>query len=114
MFEIEIKNLKTKAKIGITQKERQQYQTLLVTLRFKYKIMKTSQLNDLGYLKNYSEIIRFLNLFIKNSKYKSLEKLVHESSQVLQKEFNLKKLFISINKVDVARNYKCESISVSK
>ena len=54
MFEIEIKNLKTKAKIGITQKERQQYQTLLVTLRFKYKIMKTSQLNDLGYLKNYS------------------------------------------------------------
>ena len=40
MFEVEIKNLKTKAKIGISSKERTKFQTLLITCRFKYSIIK--------------------------------------------------------------------------
>ena len=50
MFEVEIKNLKTKACIGITDKERKRLQTLLVTLKFQYKVSKDSQLNDIKYL----------------------------------------------------------------
>ena len=40
MFKIEIKNLATKARIGISEKERKKFQPLLVTLQFSYTIKK--------------------------------------------------------------------------
>ena len=114
MFEVEIKNLKTKARIGISSKERKKFQKLLVTLRFKYSINTSKKLDNIKELKDYSSIIKFLNLFIEKSEFKSLERLVFECSLALEKKYKIKKVFISINKVEVAKRYKCESISVSK
>ena len=76
MFEVEIKNLKIKAHIGITDKERKNSQPLIVTFRFQYSVSKTNQLEDIKYLKDYSAITKSLKLFIESSCYKSLEKLV--------------------------------------
>ena len=114
MFKVEVKNLKTKARIGITDDERKTPQPLLVTINFKYTILKNNKLEEIKFLKDYSSIIKFLKLFIENSNYKSLEKLTYECSSVLEKKFKIKKVFISINKVNVAKRYNCESISVSK
>ena len=47
MFEVEIKNLKTKARIGISSKERKKFQKLLVTLRFKYSIRTSKKLDNI-------------------------------------------------------------------
>tara|TARA_Y100000590_G_scaffold340429_1_gene388249 strand:- start:806 stop:1150 length:345 start_codon:yes stop_codon:yes gene_type:complete len=114
MFKVEIKNLKTKAKIGITLQERKKFQTLLVTICFQYKINNIKLLDDIKYLKDYSSIIKFLRLFIQNSKYKSLERLTSECVSVIEKQYGIKKAFVSINKIDVAKRYQCESINVSK
>ena len=114
MFEVEIKNLKTKARIGISVQERKKFQTLLITVRFKYLIKNKKKLDSIEHLKNYSSIIKFLKLFIEKSEFKSLERLVFECSLALEKKYKIKKIFISINKVEVAKRYKCESISVSK
>lgn len=114
MFEVEIKNLKTKARIGISVQERKKFQTLLITVRFKYLINNKKKLDSIEHLKNYSSIIKFLKLFIEKSEFKSLERLVFECSLALEKKYKIKKVFISINKVEVAKRYKCESISVSK
>ena len=114
MFEVEIKNLKTKARIGISVQERKKFQTLLITVRFKYLINNKNKLDSIEHLKNYSSIIKFLKLFIEKSEFKSLERLVFECSLALEKKYKIKKVFISINKVEVAKRYKCESISVSK
>ena len=114
MFEVEIKNLKTKARIGISVQERKKFQTLLITVRFKYLIKNKKKLDSIEHLKNYSSIIKFLKLFIEKSEFKSLERLVFECSLALEKKYKIKKVFISINKVEVAKRYKCESISVSK
>ena len=114
MFKVEIKNLEIKARIGITAEERKKFQKLLISIIFKYGINKKNKLDDIKYLKSYSAIIKFLKIFIQNSEYKSLEKLVEESSLIVQKKFKIKKVFVSINKIDVAKKYKCESISVSK
>ena len=114
MFEVEIKNLKTKAKIGITSQERKKFQTLLVTIRFKYLINDNKKLENIKYLKNYSSIIKFLRFYIKNSQFKSLEKLTSECASQVEKKYGIKKVFVSVNKVDVAKRYKCESINVSK
>ena len=114
MFKIEIKNLKTKAKIGITSKERKKFQTLLVTICFKYSINNSKLLDDIKYLKDYSSLIKFLKLFIQTSKYKSLERLTFECARIIEKKYKIKKVFVSINKADVAKRYQCESINVSK
>ena len=114
MFEVEIKNLKTKARIGISAQERKKFQTLLITVRFKYLINNKKKLDSIEHLKNYSSIIKYLKLFIEKSAFKSLERLVFECSLALEKKYKIKKVFISINKVEVAKRYKCESISVSK
>ena len=114
MFEVEIKNLKTKACIGITDNERKRLQTLLVPLKFQYKVSKDSQLNDIKYLKDYSAITKSLKFFVENSCYKSLEKLIDECSKEMKKKFKLNRVYVSINKVAVAKRYGCESLSVSK
>ena len=114
MFQVEIKNLKTKAHIGITNKERQRLQPLTVTLSFQYNVAKANQLDDIKYLKDYSAIIKSLRLFIETSRYKSLEKLVVECSKVMKKKFKLKKVYVSINKVAVAKRYGSVSLRVSQ
>jgi FolB domain-containing protein len=114
MFQVEIRNLKTKAHIGISEKERKKTQPLTVTLRFKYKIDRKNQLDNIKYLKDYSAITKSLKIFIENSRYKSLERLVIECSNEMKKKFQLKDVYVSINKVAVAKRYGCESLSVSK
>jgi len=114
MFKVEIKNLKTKAHIGILEKERKKAQPLTVTLRFEYSIDSKNQLDDIRYLKDYSAITKSLKIFIENSRYKSLERLVVECSNKMRKKFKLKKVYVSINKVAVAKRYGCESLRVSQ
>jgi len=114
MFKVEIKNLKTKARIGVSNKERIKPQPLTVTLSFKYSIVKNNQLDDIKYLKDYSGITKSLKMFIENSRYKSLERLVVECSKEIKKKFRLNKVYVSINKVAVAKRYGCESLSVSQ
>ena len=114
MFEVEIKNLKTKARIGISAQERKKFQTLLITVRFKYSINNKKKLDSIEHLKDYSSIIKFIRLFIQSSKYKSLERLTSECASIIENKYGIKKVFVSINKVDVAKRYQCESINVSK
>jgi FolB domain-containing protein len=114
MFKVEIKNLKTKAHIGITEKERLKAQPLTVTLSFTYSIVKKNQLDDIKYLKDYSAITKSLKMFIENSCYKSLERLVVECSKEMKNNFQLKEVHVSINKVAVAKRYGCESLRVSQ
>jgi hypothetical protein len=55
-----------------------------------------------------------LRLFIETSRYKSLEKLVVECSKEMKKKFKLNKIYVSIDKVAVAKRYGCESLRVSQ
>lgn len=114
MFKIEIKNLATKARIGISEKERKKFQPLLVTLQFSYTVKKNDQLNDIQHLKDYSAITKYLKFYIEHSTFKTLEKLVFECSQSMRKKFKLNNVHVSINKVSVAKRYGCESLSVSQ
>ena len=114
MFKIEIKNLATKARIGILHKERKNFQPLLVTIQFNYTVKKNNQLDDIQHLKDYTTIIKFIKFYIEHSQFKTLEKLIFECSKSMQKKFKLKNMHICINKVSVAKRYGCESLSVSQ
>tara|TARA_Y100001970_G_C14246009_1_gene868249 strand:+ start:2075 stop:2419 length:345 start_codon:yes stop_codon:yes gene_type:complete len=114
MFKVKIENLKVKTKIGISSKERKKDQLLLLTLEFDYNLPKKVNVNDIKYLKNYSTITKFLKKIVKYSNHKTLESLIIECEKKLKKEFNLKNISLTINKIDIAKKYGCDSISVSK
>tara|TARA_Y100001936_G_C15688703_1_gene464832 strand:+ start:31 stop:375 length:345 start_codon:yes stop_codon:yes gene_type:complete len=114
MFKVKIENLKVKAKIGISARERKKAQLLLLTLEFKYNLSEKKNVNDINYLKSYSSIIKFLRNYVKDSNHNTLESLVIDCKNKLKKEFNLKNISFAINKIDVAKKYRCDSISVSE
>ena len=92
MFDVEIKNLKVFANIGITSDERKKKQLLKVTLNFSYSVLKSKNLEAMSNLKDYSSVTKSLKKFINESRYKTLEKLIISSSQMLEKNLRLKKL----------------------
>ena len=114
MFTVKISKLKVRAKIGVFATERTKPQLLLVTLKFSYKVNNNKDVNNINNLKSYSEIINFLKQYIESSRYKTLEKLIIESSQALKAQFKIKKITLKIEKPKTAKKYKCHSISVTK
>ena len=114
MFTVKISKLKVHARIGVFASENIKPQLLLVTLIFSYKVIKNKNVNHIGNLKSYSEIKYFIKTYIESSKYKTLEKLIIESSQALKAQFKIKKITLKIEKPKTAKKYKCHSISVSK
>ena len=114
MFTVKISKLKVRAKIGVFAVESSTPQPLLVTLKFSYKVNKNKDVNNINNLKSYSEIINFLKKYIESSRYKTLEKLIIESSQALKVQFKIKNITLKIEKPKTAKKYKCHSISVTK
>ena len=113
MFNVEIKNLKVFANIGITSQERKKKQLLKVTLNFSYTVPKGKDLESMSNLKDYSGITKSLKQYINQSKCSTLERLISSSSYILEKKFKLKKVKIKVNKTEVAKRYGAESVSVS-
>ena len=113
MFNVEIKNLKVFANLGITAEERKKKQLLKVTLSFSYNVPKNKDLEKMSNLKDYSKITKSLRKFINESKYNTLEKLIIASSLMLEKKFKIKKTKILINKTAVAKRYGADTVSVS-
>ena len=58
MFDVEIKNLKVFANIGITSDERKKKQLLKVTLNFSYSVLKNKNLEAMSNLKDYSSVTK--------------------------------------------------------
>ena len=113
MFRVEINNLSVNAFIGVSLKERKKKQLLKVSLHFKYSISKHKELDDIKNLKDYSNITKFLKNYIEHTRFKTLEKLLTETIKNISKKFNLKNVKLTINKTTVAKNYGCDSLSVS-
>ena len=113
MFKVEINNLLVNAFIGVSMKERKKKQLLKVSLHFKYFISKHKELDDIKNLKDYSNITKFLKNYIEHTRFKTLEKLLTETIKNISKKFNLKNVKLTINKTTVAKNYGCDSLSVS-
>ena len=74
---------------------------------------KIKNLDDIKNLKDYSIITKFLKNYIEHARFITLEKLVSETVKIISKKFNLKNVKLTIDKTIVAKNYGCDSLSVS-
>ena len=114
MFIVKISKLKIRARIGVFAPENIRLQLLLVTLKFSYKVSKNKNVDHIKNLKSYSEIKQSLKKYIESSRYKTLEKLIFECSEVLKREFKIQNISLEIEKPKTATKYGCQSVSVSK
>lgn len=114
MFTIKIDQLKVRAEIGTSKKERSHKQLLLVSLSCSYNLKKGVNSNNVNNLINYSDILKHLNHYIGNSKFQTLEKLILECKYDLKRQFHIQNVFLEIKKPAVANKYRCRSISVSQ
>ena len=114
MFTVKISKLKVHARIGVYDVENRKPQLLLVTLKFTYKVNKDKNLDHISNLKSYSEVKHFIKKYIESSTYKTLEKLINESSKSLKKKFKIQNISLKIEKPETAKKYGCLSVSVTK
>ena len=114
MFTVKISKLKIHARIGVYATENTKPQPLLVTLKFSYKVNKNKNVDSIGNLKSYSEVKHFIKKYIESSRYKTLEKLIIESSKALKKKFRIQNISLEVEKPETAKKYGCLSVSVTK
>ena len=114
MFTVKISKLKIHARIGVYATENTKPQPLLVTLKFSYKVNKNKNVDSIGNLKSYSEVKHFIKKYIESSRYKTLEKLIIESSKSLKKKFKIQNISLEVEKPETAKKYGCLSVSVTK
>jgi len=114
MFTVKISKLKIHARIGVYATENTKPQPLLVTLKFSYKVNKNKNVDHIDNLKSYSEVHHFIKKYIESSRYKTLEKLIIESSKALKKKFRIQNISLEVEKPETAKKYGCFSVSVTK
>jgi len=114
MFTVKISKLKVRARIGVFATESTTPQLLLITLQFSYKVNTNKNVDNVSNLKSYSEIKHFLKDYIESSRYKTLEKLIIESSKSLKKKFKIQNISLEVEKPETAKKYGCLSVSVTK
>ena len=114
MFTVKISKLKIHARIGVFATENTKPQPLLVTLKFSYKVNKNKNVDYIDNLKSYSEVKHFIKKYIESSRYKTLEKLIIESSKALKKKFRIQNISLEVEKPETAKKYGCLSVSVTK
>ena len=114
MFTVKISKLKVYTRIGVSSSENTKFQLLLVTLQFSYKVNLNKNIDHISNLKSYSKVKNFIKEYIKSSRYKTLEKLIIESSKALKKKFKIQNISLEIEKPKIAKKYGCLSVSVTK
>ena len=114
MFIVKISKLKVRSRIGVFAPENTRLQLLLVTLKFSYKVSKNKNVDHIKNLKSYSKIKQSLKKYIESSRYKTLEKLILETSKMLKKKFKIQTVSLEIEKPETAKKYGCHSVSVTK
>jgi FolB domain-containing protein len=114
MFTVKISKLKVHTKIGVYATENTKSQLLLVTLKFSYKVHKNKNADSIGNLKSYSEVKHFIKKYIESSRYKTLEKLIIESSKALKKKFRIQTFLWKLKNQKPRKNTGVLSVSVTK
>ena len=114
MFTVKISKLKIHTRIGVYATENTKPQPLLVTLKFSYTVNKNKNVDHIDNLKSYSEVKHFIKKYIESSRYKTLEKLIIESSKALKKKFRIQNISLEVEKPETAKKYGCLSVSVTK
>ena len=95
---ITIKDLAVMCRIGVPDEERANPQRLLVTIEMEGDFSGACQSDEISETVNYYDAARKVSDFCANESFKLIEKLAHELSRLVIKEFKPERVSIEVKK----------------
>ena len=114
MDKVYIKNLKVEAIIGIFEWEREVKQIISINIEMDFDNKKAARSDDIEDALDYKKVGKIVTAYVKNSKYKLVEKLAEKIAQIILKEFPVSSLIVSVTKPGAMRGSESVGISITR
>lgn len=114
MFTIKIKNLRLRTIIGVFDEERNNKQDIIVNIKLKYEGANAIKNDDFKDALDYKILKKEIMVFVENSKFFLLEKLVHSIMQIIMKNESVLKAKVKVDKPNALRFADSVSLSIKQ
>jgi dihydroneopterin aldolase len=90
--------LEIKTIIGIYDWERETKQTVVLDIEMAFDIHNAAETDDIQYALDYKKVSKRIIAFVENSQFYLVEKLTNEIVTIIQTEFNVPWVKVTLNK----------------
>jgi len=90
--------LEIKTIIGIYDWERETKQTVVLDIEMAFDIRKAAETDDIQYALDYKKVSKRIIAFVEDSRFYLVEKLTSEIVTIIQNEFNVPWVKVTLNK----------------
>ncbi|NOT13215.1 MAG: dihydroneopterin aldolase [Methylococcaceae bacterium] len=90
--------LEIKTIIGIYAWERETKQTVVLDIEMAFDISKAAETDDIQYALDYKKVSKRIIAFVEESQFYLVEKLTSEIVSIIQTEFNVPWVKVTLNK----------------
>ena len=111
MDKIIIKDLKYECHLGITEKERENKQTIILDIEIKTPQIKSDSIENTT---NYSDLAKTIKPIIENNKSELIESLAETVTQTIQKNFNTPEVKLTLKKPNAIINASYAAIEIKR
>ena len=109
-----INDLKIETIIGIYDWEREVKQVISLDLEMAHDISKAAETDDIQYALNYKAVAKRLISFIEGSEFLLVESMAEQIAQIIQNEFKVPWLKLSVSKPGALRGAKNVGVCIER
>lgn len=109
-----INELKIETIIGIYDWEREVKQVVSLDIEMAHDIGKAAQTDDIQYALNYKAVAKRLIAFIEGSEFLLIESMAEQIARIIQQEFNVPWLRLSVSKPGALRGAKNVGVRIER
>lgn len=109
-----INDLKIETIIGIYDWEREVKQTVSLDIEMAHDISRAAETDDIQYALNYKAVAKRLISFVSESEFLLVESLAEQIAGIIQSEFNVPWLRLSLSKPGALRGAKNVGIRIER
>ncbi len=114
MDKIFLKGLKLKAHIGIYEWEQRVEQTVLIDLEMYTNISEAANIDDINLTLNYFTVAKRIEKLIHEQHFNLVETLANTIAEILQTEFSVKKLRLTVGKPSALANAEVVGVTIER
>jgi len=114
MDKVFIRNLEVESIIGIFQWEREVRQLISVDIEMDFDNTKAAKSDSIEDALNYKLVGKRVTAFIEASKFKLVEALAEQISEIILKEFPVDRVKVTLSKPGAMRGSKAVGISIER
>jgi len=109
-----INDLKIETIIGIYEWEREVKQVVSLDLEMAHDISKAAETDDIQHALNYKAVAKRLISFIEGSEFLLVESMAEQIAHIIQNEFNVPWLKLSVSKPGALRGAKNVGVRIER